>query len=64
MQNKAQIRNRLTQDKKEHSELDATIIRLSQLEPHDQPQRLKRRKLRLKDQIAALYSNLIPDDIA
>ena len=66
MQDEAQIRNRLTQAKKEHSELDETIIRLSQLGTRDQLhlQRLKKRKLQLKDQIASLNSNLIPDDIA
>ena len=51
---------------KKHSELDETIIRLIQLGTHDQLhlRRLKKRKLQLKDQITALNSNLIPDDIA
>ena len=66
MQDEVQTRNLLTQVKKNHSELDETIIRLIQLGTHDQLhlQRLKKRKLQLKDQITALNSNLIPDDIA
>ncbi|MEL0325236.1 MAG: DUF465 domain-containing protein [Rhodospirillales bacterium] len=66
MQDEVQIRNLLTQAKKKHSELDETIIRLIQLGTHDQLhlRRLKKRKLQLKDQITALNSNLIPDDIA
>ncbi|MGA0315537.1 MAG: YdcH family protein [Alphaproteobacteria bacterium] len=66
MQDEVQIRNLLTQAKKKHSELDETIIPLIQLGTHDQLhlRRLKKRKLQLKDQITALNSNLIPDDIA
>ena len=66
MQDEVQIRKWLTQTKKEHSKLDETIIRLTQLGTHDQThlRRLKKRKLQFKDQIAALNTNLITDDIA
>ena len=49
----------------EHRDLDTVIARL-----HEQPldqihvQRLKKRKLLLKDEIAWLESRLIPDSIA
>ena len=50
----------------EHSDLDAAIVAL-QLKPNlDQLQiaRLKKRKLRLKDEIAMIQDQLIPDIIA
>ncbi len=50
----------------EHRDLDTVIARLSDGGPVDQlhVQRLKKRKLMLKDEIAWLESRLIPDDIA
>lgn len=50
----------------EHRDLDEVIDRLVATPPFDQLQlqRLKKRKLGLKDQIAKLESRLIPDIIA
>ncbi len=50
----------------EHRDLDTVISRLSETGPMDQlhVQRLKKRKLLLKDEIAWLESRLIPDSIA
>lgn len=50
----------------EHRDLDEVIDRLIEKPPFDQLQlqRLKKRKLGLKDQITKLESRLIPDIIA
>jgi hypothetical protein len=50
----------------EHRDLDTVIARLVETAPLDQlhMQRLKKRKLLLKDEIAWLESHLIPDSIA
>jgi hypothetical protein len=50
----------------EHRDLDDVIDRLVEKPPFDQLQlqRLKKRKLGLKDQITKLESRLIPDIIA
>ncbi len=50
----------------EHRDLDTVIARLAEKGPIDQLhlQRLKKRKLLLKDEIARLESRLIPDSIA
>ncbi len=50
----------------EHRDLDTVIARLSEQTPTDQlhVQRLKKRKLLLKDEVARLESRLIPDSIA
>lgn len=66
MKDEDQIRNWIAETKKKHSKLDETIIRLTQLGTHDLPylRRLKKHKLQFKDQIAALNSNLITDDMA
>ncbi|MCX7381375.1 MAG: DUF465 domain-containing protein [Alphaproteobacteria bacterium] len=50
----------------EHRDLDTVIARLIETGPLDQLhlQRLKKRKLLLKDEIARLESRLIPDSIA
>ena len=50
----------------EHRDLDTVIARLSDHGSIDQLQlqRLKKRKLMLKDEIARLESRLIPDSIA
>jgi hypothetical protein len=52
--------------KSEHRDLDEVIDRLIEKPPFDQLQlqRLKKRKLGLKDQITKLESRLIPDIIA
>ncbi|HQT67060.1 MAG: hypothetical protein B7Z78_12800 [Rhodospirillales bacterium 20-60-12] len=50
----------------EHRDMDTVIARLAEAGPIDQlqVQRLKKRKLALKDQISWLESRLIPDSIA
>src|SRR5215470_5905948 len=60
------IRAKLAALQQEHRDLDEVISRLAEKAPFDmiQLQRLKKRKLGLKDQIAVLESKLIPDIIA
>ena len=63
---KVQIRQRLQALEIEHHDLDDVIDRLA-IDPSQdrlQLQRLKKRKLLLKDQIARLRTRLIPDIIA
>ncbi|MGE0416259.1 MAG: YdcH family protein [Acetobacteraceae bacterium] len=50
----------------EHRDLDTVIARLAEQNVSDQlhMQRLKKRKLMLKDEISWLESRLIPDSIA
>jgi len=50
----------------EHRDLDDVIARLAERAPFDQLQlqRLKKRKLLLKDQISKIESELLPDIIA
>ena len=49
----------------EHRDLDTVIARLSDsLTDQLQVQRLKKRKLKLKDEITRLESRLVPDIIA
>ena len=57
------IKSKVAALKTEHRELDETLVRLSATVPvnHLQMQRLKKRKLALKDQILKLESQLIPD---
>ncbi|MFT8719189.1 YdcH family protein [Acetobacter sp.] len=56
---------RLHELRSEHRDLDTVIDRLAK-EPMDQLQlqRLKKRKLLLKDEITWIESRLIPDNIA
>ena len=63
---KAQTRERLQALEIEHHDLDDVITRLSIDPTQDrlQLQRLKKRKLVLKDQIQRLRARLIPDIIA
>ena len=63
---KAQIRERLQALEVEHHDLDDVIDRLVGDPGQDrlQLQRLKKRKLMLKDQIQRLRTRLIPDIIA
>jgi hypothetical protein len=60
------IKAKLEALKSEHRDLDDVIDRLIEKAPFDQLQlqRLKKRKLGLKDQILKLESRLIPDIIA
>ena len=57
------LRERIQELQIEHRDLDAVIARLSQDAVQDQLQlqRLKKRKLQLKDYIAALERQLTPD---
>ncbi|HQZ30376.1 MAG TPA: DUF465 domain-containing protein [Arenimonas sp.] len=59
----ARITAQLVDLKVEHRDLDAAIERLAESIQADEMaiKRLKKRKLRLKDMIAALESRLIPD---
>jgi hypothetical protein len=60
------IKAKLEALRSEHRDLDEVIDRLIEKAPFDQLQlqRLKKRKLGLKDQITKLESRLIPDIIA
>ena len=60
------MRKRLEALRTEHRDLDAAIDALSGAGTHDQLQiaRLKKRKLKLKDQITLLEDYLLPDIIA
>jgi hypothetical protein len=61
-----EMRKRLEMLKIEHRDLDAAIDALTDAGGTDQLQiaRLKKRKLKLKDQIALIADYLIPDIIA
>ncbi|MGF1629799.1 MAG: YdcH family protein [Kiloniellaceae bacterium] len=61
-----QLRRKLAELKSEHRDLDDIISHLSETRPFDQLQlqRLKKRKLSLKDQILKLEDALLPDIIA
>jgi len=61
-----EMRKRLAALKVEHRDLDAAIAALTEADGPDQLQvaRLKKRKLRLKDQIAIFDDYLTPDIIA
>jgi hypothetical protein len=61
-----ELRRRLALLRTEHRDLDAAIAALAETGGQDQLQvaRLKKRKLRLKDQIAAIEDYLTPDIIA
>ena len=60
------IRDRLATLQSEHRDLDDVIDQITSGGGYDQlqVQRLKKRKLMLKDQIAVLESELLPDIIA
>ena len=60
------LRRKLEELRLEHRDLDDVISRLAETAPMSQVQlqRLKKRKLMLKDQIALLESKLLPDIIA
>jgi hypothetical protein len=64
--NEEELKKRLEMLKIEHRDLDAAIDALSIAGSTDQLQmaRLKKRKLKLKDQIAMIEDYLIPDIIA
>ena len=64
--NPEDIAQRLELLRLEHRDLDAAIIALGEATVPDQLQlaRMKKRKLRLRDEIAPLEAQLIPDIIA
>jgi hypothetical protein len=61
-----EIRRELAALREEHRDLDAAIAALADHPPVDtiRLQRMKKRKLSLKDRIAALEDRLLPDIIA
>lgn len=61
-----ELQKRLELLRTEHRDLDAAITALTEAGSSDQLQiaRLKKRKLRLKDQIAIIEDTLLPDIIA
>ena len=61
--NNADINAQLEEKKVEHRDLDEVVHHLIETGHHDtmRIQRLKKRKLKLKDEIAKLQSRLIPD---
>jgi hypothetical protein len=60
------LRAKLEELRIEHRDVDSAIQSLQQTSPFDQLQiqRMKKRKLALKDQITKLESQLLPDIIA
>ena len=62
----AELTARLHSLSQEHRDLDSAIEALRALPGHDQIQlaRLKKRKLRLRDEIALVHDLLVPDIIA
>lgn len=60
------IRGKIEQLYLEHRDLDDVITRLVEVTPHDQLQlqRLKKRKLYVKDQISALERQITPNELA
>ncbi len=65
LEDRDSILRRLHELRSEHRDLDTVIARLEvQLADQLQVQRLKKRKLKLKDEITWLESRLVPDIIA
>lgn len=66
MDEQERLQQRLAELKSEHRDLDDVINRLIEQRPVDliQLQRLKKRKLVIKDMIAKIESLLLPDIIA
>jgi hypothetical protein len=62
----AEIQRRIDSLNEEHRDLDVAIAALAEKMGHDQLQlaRLKKRKLRIKDEIGKLADSLLPDIIA
>ena len=62
----SEIQRRLEALRSEHRDLDSAIAALGQTGSADQLQlaRLKKRKLRLRDEISQLEDELVPDIIA
>ncbi len=66
MNEQQMIKQKLTGLRQEHRDLDDVISRLAEDSPFDQLQlqRLKKRKLALKDEISCLENQLLPNIIA
>jgi len=66
MSEQDKLQERLVQLKAEHRDIDDAILALSQRSVPDmvQIQRLKKKKLTLKDEIARVETKLLPDIIA
>ena len=66
MEDEEELREKLIELKREHKDLDEIVERLLTHQPVDflQIQRLKKRKLVLKDVIQKIESQLLPDIIA
>ena len=60
------IKAKINELRKLHSELDMEISKIVQVIPVDQVmlQRIKKKKLKLKDEISKLSSHILPDIIA
>ena len=60
------IKAKINELKKLHSELDIEISKIVKVIPLDQVmlQRIKKKKLKLKDEISKLSSHILPDIIA
>jgi hypothetical protein len=66
MSEEEQLRQKLEELRSEHRDLDAVIEVLTSSPPYDQLrlQRLKKRKLVIRDMVMRLESMLVPDIIA
>jgi hypothetical protein len=66
MEDEEALREKLAELRAEHQDLDDAIDRLALMPVVDalQLQRLKKRKLHLKDMMQKIESNLLPDIIA
>ena len=64
IQNK--IKEKINELRKLHSELDIELSKIVKVIPVDQVmlQRIKKKKLKLKDEISKLSSHILPDIIA
>jgi hypothetical protein len=60
------IKEKINELRKLHSELDIEISKIVKVIPLDQVmlQRIKKKKLKLKDEISKLSSHILPDIIA
>ena len=61
-----QIKAKINELRKLHSELDIELSKIVKVIPVDQVmlQRIKKKKLKLKDEISKLSSHILPDIIA
>ena len=62
----SKIKAKINKLKEQHSELDMEISKIVKVIPVDQVmlQRIKKKKLKLKDEISKLSSHILPDIIA